>query len=165
VSVFLILCAYQYNKSPTGSWLVKQSWGAVSSHVRTICEGTLVLKDAPKEGFTYQLHVTVAIALLIDSAATSNLIAAQVLSMLLTGRVGDQSAWTQVRTRLANIKKGLAKIVSQPASKYSSRSVEQRLEAPFWLPLATAYPGILTHAQQAKAGASATSGQSKYQHS
>jgi hypothetical protein len=123
------------------------------------------MTDAPKEGFASQIVVTVSIALLVDWAATSNLIAAKVLCMLLTGRVGDEGDWSQVRKRLGNIKKGVAKHALQPAGYFSPQSVKQRLESPFWMPLATSYPNIMTHDQQAKADAPVTSGQSKCQHS
>jgi hypothetical protein len=132
----------------------------VSPFVRSICEKTLALKDAPEEVFTCQTDVTVAVALLIDWAVASNLVASKVLSMLLTGHVGEQGAWSQVRTRLANIKKGLAKISGQYKAKFSQRSVEQRLVSSFWLPLATSYPDVRTHAQQAKIDAAASRGAS-----
>jgi hypothetical protein len=137
---------------------VKQSWDRASPYERAICEKTQELKEPPEEGFADQTDVTVAVALLVDCAAASNAIAVRVLNMLLTGHVGDQSAWTQVRLRLVNIKKGIAKYTSRPMISFSPQSVEKRLKAAFYLPIATSYPDILTVFQQTKAYESASLG-------
>ena len=125
---------------------------------REIFNKTRLLKDTPEEGFATQIQVTVAVALLVDSAAISNGVAVGVLSMLLTGRIGDKGADGKVRNRLASMKRGLLKFTTKRQEKYSPGSVQQRLESAFFLPPATSYPEILTHIQQAKANASATAG-------
>ena len=96
--------------------------------------------------------------MLVDSAAINNGVAVGVLSMLLTGRIGDKGADGKVRNRLASIKRGLLKFTTKRQEKYSPGSVQQRLESAFFLPPATSYPEILTHIQQAKANASAAVG-------
>ena len=99
--------------------------------------------------------------MLVDSAAINNGVVAGVLSMLLTGCIGDKGACTKIQNRLVRIKKGVSKIVNNSQSKYTSRSVERRLESPFFLPPATSYPEVLTQFQQAKADSSATVGKAK----
>ena len=49
--------------------------------------GIMFLKVAPEQGFEKQIQVTVAGALMVNSAAINNVVAVEVLSMLLTGRV------------------------------------------------------------------------------
>jgi hypothetical protein len=100
----------------------------------------------------------VAVALLVDCAVASNAIAVRVLNMLLTGHLGDPGAWTQVRLRLVNIKKGIAKYTSRPVISFSPQSVEKRLKAAFYLPIATSYPDMLTISQQTKADESSSLG-------
>lgn len=158
---FLLMTARSHIYQFSGCWLLNEAWSETSPQERTICEKTLKLSSAPKEGFAAQIDVTVAIALLIDWAAQSNIIAAQVLHMLLTGCVGDKVAWAAVRLRLAGIKKGLAKISRQSKSLYSPLSVKQRLLSTFWLPNGTSYPDIRTHTQQIKVDASASHGAMK----
>jgi hypothetical protein len=92
-----------------GSWFVKQSWLEASLSERGIMENTRMLSKAPDQSFVSQIDVTVGVAILIDSAASTNGIAVQVLHLLLTGRVGDKISWGPVRSRLCNIKKGLVK--------------------------------------------------------
>jgi hypothetical protein len=135
----------------TGSWLLRESWSGASPQERTICQKTKLLSDSPKEGFVAQIHVTVSVALLIDWAAATNILAVQVLHLLLTGCVGGQVALTQVRSRLAKIKKGLAKLSICSSSTFSPLSLRQRLDSAFYLPIGTSYPDIRTHSQQAKA--------------
>jgi hypothetical protein len=108
------------------------------------------------EGFVPQINVTVAVALLIDRAAATKMIASQVLHMLLTGRVGDKIACSKVKNRLAKIQNGLAKYAAQSQSKFSPPSVEQRLGSAFYLPPATAYADIRTKRQQTQAEDSGT---------
>jgi hypothetical protein len=132
---------------------LKASLRLASSFERNVCEKTRLLTGAPEEGFIGRKHVTLAVTLMIDWAAATNLIASQVLHMLLTGSVGDKDSWTKVRSRLSKIKKGLSGYSSKRESFYSSVSLDQRLGSPFWLPPATSYPDIKTHAQQAKADA------------
>ena len=118
-------------------------------------------KDALEEGFEGQIQVTMAVALLVDSAVMNSGIAVRLLGMLLTGRIGDKGACTKIQNRVTRIKKGVSKIVNRPQSDYTSRSVERRLESPFFLYPATSYPEVLTHLQQAKADSSATVGKAK----
>ena len=141
-----------------GSWLAKESWRGASLCEREIFKKTRLLKDAPEQGFAKQIQVTVAVALMVDLAAINNVVAVEVLSMLLTGRVGDKVVDKKVRNRLGCIKKGVSKFANKRQEVYSPRSVQQRLESAFFLPPATSYPEILTHAQQAKADSSATVG-------
>ena len=90
-----------------GSWMAKVSWREASLYERSIVTKIRLLKDAPKEGFAQQIQVTVAVALLVDSAAMNSGIAVRVLSMLLTGRIGDKGACTKIQNRLTRIKKGV----------------------------------------------------------
>ena len=141
-----------------GSWLAKESWRGASLCERGIFDKTRLLKDTPEKGFAAQIQVTVAVALLVDSAAINNSVAVGVLSMLLTGRVGDKVVDGKVRNRLASIKRGVSKFANRQQEAYSPGSVQQRLESAFFLPPATSYPEILTHVQHAKAGSSAPLG-------
>ena len=134
-------------------WLLKASLRLGSSFERSVCEKTRQLTGAPQDSFIGQIHVTLAVTLMIDWAAATNLIASQVLHMLLTGSVGDKDSWTNVRSRLSRIKKILSGYSSKRESFYSSVGLNQRLGSPFWLPPATPYPDIKAHAQQAKADA------------
>lgn len=113
---------------------MKESWAGASSYERAICEKTLMLKEGPKESFSEQVNVTVALALLVEWAARSNIIAVQVLSLLLTGGFGDRGACTTIQNRLASIRKGVAKYLDKPKTMYSIPSVRKRLECAFWLP-------------------------------
>ena len=141
--------------------MAKMSRRKASLYERSIATKIRLLKDAPEEGFAEQIQVTMAVALLVDSAVMNSGIAVRVLGMLLTGRIGDKGVCTKIQNRLASIKKGVSKIVNSSQSKYTSRSVERRLESPFFLPPATSYPEVLTHFQQAKADSSATVGKAK----
>ena len=141
--------------------MAKVSWREASLYERSIVTKIRLLKDAPEEGFAEQIQVTVAVALLVDSAAMGSGIAVQVLSMPLTGRIGDKGGSSKIRNRLSSIKKGISKIANHPQCAYSSRSVKRRLESPFFLPPATSCPEVLTHFQQAKADSSATVGKAK----
>jgi hypothetical protein len=105
--------------------------------------------------------VTVAVALLIDRAAETKMIASQVLRMLLTGRVGDKNTWVPVRNRMAKIQREIAKYSGQVQSRFSPPSVEQRLGSAFYLPPATSYSDIRTHHQQTQAEASGSRGSPK----
>jgi hypothetical protein len=136
-------------------------WVGASLSERSIVEYTRVLCEAPDACFASQIHVTVAVAMLIDSAASTNNIAVRVLHLLLTGRVGDKISWTPVRLRLAKIKQGLVKYSIQPQAQYSPQSV-RRLDLAFYQPIATSFPEIKTHFQQAKADASAARRHSRY---
>jgi hypothetical protein len=134
------------------------SWSGASLFERSIVAKIRLLTDAPEEGFAEQIQVTVAVALLAHSAAMSSSIALQVLSMLLTGCIGDKGGSSKIRNRLATIKKGISRIANLWQCDYSSRSVKRRLESPFFLPSATSYPEVPTHFQQAKADSSTTLG-------
>ena len=78
--------------------MAKVSWREASLYERSIVTKIRLLKDAPKEGFAEQIQVTMAVALLVDSAAMSSGIAVRVLSMLLTGRIGDKGAARKFKT-------------------------------------------------------------------
>ena len=73
--------------------------------------------------------------------------------MLLTGLVSDKASLFQLRTRLVNIKIGLAKISVSHKANFTPQSVERRLDSPFWLPQAKSYSDVKTHTQQAKINA------------
>ena len=101
------------------------------------------------------MFVTVADALLVDSAAASNTVAVAVLQQRIAGTAGRQGDLDNVRSRLAHVLKGLEKVVCNAEKQYSPESVAQRLASPFFLPAATAYPVFRTVVQQAKADAAA----------
>jgi hypothetical protein len=116
---------------------------------------TKQLTEAPENGFAPQMFVTVADALLVDSAAASNTVAVAVLHQCIAGTAGRQGDLDRVRKRLAYVLKGLKKVASQPVNRYSPESVAQRLASPFFMPDATAHPEFRTTVQQAKADAAA----------
>jgi hypothetical protein len=116
---------------------------------------TKQLTEAPENGFAPQMFVTVADALLVDSAAASNTVAVAVLHQCIAGTAGRQGDLDRVRKRLASVLKGLKKVASQPVNRYSPESVAQRLASPFFMPDATAHPEFRTTVQQAKADAAA----------
>jgi hypothetical protein len=64
--------------------VAKESWRGASLYERSIVTKTRLLKDAPEKGFSEQIQVTVAVALMVDSAAMNSGIAVRVISMLLT---------------------------------------------------------------------------------
>ena len=72
------------------------SWSGASLYERSIVAKIRLLTGAPEEGSVGQIQVTVAVALLVDSAAMSSGIAVQVLSMLLTGRIGDKGCSSKI---------------------------------------------------------------------
>jgi hypothetical protein len=109
--------------------MAKVSWSRASLYERPIVAKIRLLAGAPEESSAGQIHVTVAVALLVDSAAMSSGIADQVLIMLLTGRNGDKGGSSKIRNRLSSIKKGISKIANRPQFDYSSRSVKRRLES------------------------------------
>ena len=110
------------------------SWDRASLSEQSFVEQTQLLSEAPVEGFVPQIDVTVAVALLIDRAAETKVIASQVLHMLLTGRVGDKSSWVPVRNRIAKILKGLSKYSAKSPVLFSPQSAQQRLGSAFYLP-------------------------------
>ena len=116
---------------------------------------TKQLTTAPEPGFAPQMFVTVADALLIDSAAASNTVAVAVLQQRIAGTAGHQEDLARVRKRLVRVLKGLKKVVCNAEKQYSPESVAKRLASPFFLPPATAYPVIRTVVQQAKVDAAA----------
>ena len=141
--------------------MLKVSWDRASLSEQSFVEQTQLLSEAPVEGFVPQIDVTVAVALLIDRAAETKVIASQVLHMLLTGRVGDKSSWVPVRNRIAKILKGLSKYSAKSPVLFSPQSAQQRLGSAFYLPSAISYSDILTHHQQKQAEASGSRGSSK----
>ena len=102
------------------------------------------------------MFVTVADALLINSAAASTTVAVAVLQQRIAGTAGHQEDLVRVRNRLARVLDGLKKVKAGGGEKkYSPESVAQRLESPFFMPDKTAYQEIRTMAQQAKVDAAA----------
>ena len=102
------------------------------------------------------MFVTVADALLVDSAAASTTVAVAVLQQRIAGTAGRQEDLGRVRRRLAHVLKGLKKVASNAEKQYSPESVAKRLASPFFLPPATAYPVFRTVLQQAKVDAAAS---------
>ena len=101
------------------------------------------------------MFVTVADALLINSAATSTTVAMAVLQQRIAGSAGRQGDLDRVRSRMAHVLKSLEKVVCNAEKQYSPVSVAQRLASPFFLPAATAYPVFRTVVQQVKVDAAA----------
>ena len=75
------------------------SWDRASPSERCFFERTQLLSEAPVEGFVSQIDVAVAVAVLIDRAAETKMIASKVLHMLLIGHVGDKIACFKVKSR------------------------------------------------------------------
>jgi hypothetical protein len=128
---------------------------SASPEVLELCSKTNLLTTAPEPGFAPQMFVTVADALLINSAAASNKVAVAVLQQRIAGTAGRLEDLDRVRSRLAHVLKGLEKVVCNAEKQYSPESVAQRLASPFFLPAATAYPVFRTAVQQAKVDAAA----------
>ena len=134
-----------------------RSWGYAPREMRELYLKTKQVTTAPEPGFAPQMSVTVADALLIDSAAASTTVAVAVLQQRIAGTAGRQEDLARVRKRLAHVLKGLKKMKAGGGEKkYSPESVAERLASPFFLPLATAYPVIRTAVQQAKLDAAAS---------
>ena len=138
-----------------GNWLLVRSWKSASLEVRELFLKTKQLTENPELGFTSQMFVTVADALLVDSAAVSNKVAVAVLQQRIAGTAGRLEDLDRVRSRLAHVLKGLEKVVGNAEKQYSPEGVAQRLASPFFLPAATAYPVFRTVVQQAKVDAAA----------
>ena len=64
----------------------------------------------PTRGFAPQMTVTVADAILLESAAPTNGVAVAVLQQFIAGTAGTQEDLDRVRKRLAKTKKGLQKV-------------------------------------------------------
>ena len=124
--------------------------------MRELLLKTKQLTTAPEPGFAPQMFVTVADALLIDSAATTNKVAVAVLQQRIAGTAGRQEDLARVRNRPAHVLKGLKKVDSGGGKTYSPESVAERLAAPFFVPPATAYTVFRTVVQQAKVDAAAS---------
>ena len=134
-----------------------RSWGSAPREMRELYLKTKKLTKAPEPGFAPQQLVTVADALLVDSAAASTTVAVAVLQQRIAGTAGHQEDLARVRKPLARVLKGLKKMKAGGGEKqYSPESVAERLASPFFLPLATAYPVIRTAVQQAKLDAAAS---------
>ena len=133
-----------------------RSWGYAPREMRELYLKTKQVTTAPEPGFAPQMSVTVADALLIDSAAASNTVAVAVLQQRIAGTAGHQEDLARVRKRLAHVLKGLKKVVCNMEKLYSPESVAKRLASPFFLPPATAYTVIRTVVQQAKVDAAAS---------
>ena len=134
-----------------------RSWGSASREMQELFLKTKQLTTVPEPGFAPQMFVTVADALLIDSAAASTTVAVAVLQQRIAGTAGRQEDLARVRKRLAHVLKGLKKMKAGGGEKqYSPESVVERLASPFFLPPATAYTVIRTVVQQAKVDAAAS---------
>ena len=133
-----------------------RSWGSAPREMRELFLKTKQLTTAPEPGFAPQMFVTVADALLVDSAAASSTVAVAVLQQRIAGMAGRQGDLARVRSRLARVLNGLKKVVCSAEERYSPGSVAERLASPFFLPHATAYPVFLTVVQQAKVDAAAS---------
>ena len=129
---------------------------SASPEVLELCSKTNLLTTAQEPGFAPQMFVTVADALLINSAAASTTVAMAVLQQRIAGTAGHQEDLARVRKRLAHVLKGLKKVVCNMEKLHSPESVAKRLASPFFLPPATAYPVFLTVVQQAKVDAAAS---------
>jgi len=129
---------------------------SASPEVLELCSKTNLLTTAPEPGFAPQMFVTVADALLINSAAASNKVAVAVLQQRIAGTAGRLEDLDRVRMRLMHMHKGLKSGSRYPEKRFSPESVAQRLAAPFFMPDATAYPELRTVAQQAKVDAVAS---------
>ena len=139
-----------------GNWLLVRSWKSASLEVRELFLKTKQLTENPELGFTSQMFVTVADALLVDSAAVSNKVAVAVLQQRIAGTAGRLEDLHRVRMRLMHMHKGLKSGLHHSEKRFSPESVAQRLAAPFFMPDATAYPELRTVAQQAKVDAVAS---------
>ena len=129
------------------------SWDRATPDMLALCEKTKLLTALPTRGFAPQTTVTVADAILVESAAPTNGVAVAVLQQCIAGTAGTQEDLDRVRKRLALIKKGLQQVGRLPKKEFSLESVVARLASPFFLAPGTAYLPILTVAQQAKANA------------
>ena len=138
-----------------GNWLLVRSWKSACLEVRELFLKTKQLTENPELGFTSQMFVTVADALLVDSAAVSNKVAVAVLQQRIAGTAGRLEDLHRARKRLARVFKGLKTAANNPKKLYSPESVAQRLATPFFMPGKTAYQEIRTTAQQAKVDAAA----------
>ena len=70
-------------------------------------EKTELMTALPTRGFAPQTTVTVADAILVESAAPTNGVAVAVLQQCIAGTAGTQGDLDRVRKRLALIKKGM----------------------------------------------------------
>ena len=137
----------------TGNWLVCSSWDRATPDMLALCEKTKLLTALPTRGFAPQTTVTVADAILLESAAPTNGVAVAVLQQCIAGTAGTQEDLGRVRKRLTLIKKGLQQVERLPKKRFSSESLAQRLASPFFLLPGSSYPELLTAAQQATADA------------
>ena len=119
-----------------------RSWGSAPREMRELYLKTKQLKTKPETGFAPQMNVTVADALLIDSAAASNTVAVAVLQQRIAGTAGHQEDLARVRKRLAHVLKGLKKVVCNMEKLYSPESVAKRLASPFFLPARNGIPSV-----------------------
>ena len=97
-----------------GNWLLVRSWKSASLEVRELFLKTKQLTENPELGFTSQMFVTVADALLVDSAAVSNKVAVAVLQQRIAGTASRLEDLHRVRKRLARVFKGLKAVANNP---------------------------------------------------
>ena len=109
------------------------SWDRATPDMPALCEKTKLLTALPARGFAPQTTVTVADAILVESAAPTNGVAVAVLQQCIAGTAGTQGDLDRVRKRLALIKKGLQQQVGRlPKKEFSLESVVVRLAPPFF---------------------------------
>ena len=111
--------------------MAKESLRGATLYERSIVTKTRLLKDVSEKGFAEQIQVTVAVALMVDSAAMNSGIAVRVLSLLLTGRVGDTQACTKIQNRL------------QGGSEFNPTRTPTGLSRPDCDPLTSAFVCVL----------------------
>ena len=95
-----------------------RSWGSAPREMRELFLKTKQLTAAPGTGFAPQMLVTVADALLVDSAAASTTVAVAVLRQRIAGTAGHQGDLARVRKRLAHVLRGLKKVVCSAEERY-----------------------------------------------
>ena len=139
--------------SSPGNWIVCCSWDRATPGMLALYEKTKLLTALPTRGFAPHTTVTVADAILLESAALTNGVAVAVLQQCIAGTAGTQEDLNRVRNRLAKIKRGLHKESRLSKKEFSPESVAERLASPFFLAPGTVYLPILTVAEQAKTSA------------
>ena len=100
-----------------------------------------------------RIDVTLAVALLVDWAAQSNIAAVRVLHQLLEGTLGGDKDFQKVKKRLQYVKTKL-KTYTMAEKAYSPESTNARLLSNFYLPDP---PPLLTLKQQWKCDATVAS--------
>jgi hypothetical protein len=124
----------------------------VTPDMQTLREETKRLAALPAPGFAPQTTITVAGAIILNSAAQTHGVAVAVLQKFIAATVGVQEDLDR-RSRLALIKKGPHAKAGFLKKRLSPESLTARFAPPVFLAPATTYHQDLTVAQQAKADA------------